>query len=266
MGNGNDSMAFGDFAKVLGNFARNIFDTIEVNTVPDANQITFVNRQYNTELLLLHDTFQGFYLQFFTGELAGQTFEIQDTFTNGVFIEPAMSTLPQPGDEAVITNIRNFIDPEGFNLEEWGGTELTGADITQNLLNLDMALTTLLGGIRGPGGFSFTEVVTALRSSPNENIADNVDISGGANFFIPLGEENRWRNTSLYIRTAGAIDITLELSPENSGSPDFFEPAESPLVFTDAGENIFEIDFTWKGIQLTGSNTNLVTAKLKGLV
>lgn len=263
MGNGNDSMAFGDFVKVLRGWNRNVLDTVTVNSVPNPSSITFTDRQYNTDLLAGVDTFEGYYLQFITGRAAGQVHRIADTFPNQLVVEPQFNPEPEVGDIAAITSIKNAIAADLVNIEQWGGTELTGDDITTYIQNLDMALTTLLGGIRGAGGFSFTEVVTALRDSPNETIANNEDISGGVDYVIPLGDDNKWRNTSLYIRTDGAVNITLELSPEDT--PDYFEPEESPLVFNAAGENIYQIDYTWKAIQLTGSNATNVIAKIKGL-
>ena len=265
MGNGNDSMAFGDFIKVLSGYNRAIFDTVTVNSVPNPSTITFVDRQYNTEVLAGVDTYEGYYLQFLTGVLAGQVHRIADTDTNSLVVEPQFTPEPEEGDIAVITNIRNNLAANLVNIEEWGGTELTGDDITTYIQNLDLTLTNLLAGIRGTGGFSFTEVIEALRDSDNQTLADNEDISGSVDYAIPLGDDDKYRNTSLYIRTAGAINITLEFSPENSGSPDYFEPSESPLVFNAAGENIYQIDYTWKAIQLTGSNATNVTAKIMGL-
>jgi hypothetical protein len=112
------------------------------------------------------------------------------------------------------------------------------------------------------GGISIKDIYDALTESPHEVICNNADISGGVNHFNT--DIFKWRRSSLFIRTGGAINITLEFAPENGGLTDFYEPDDSPLTFSAAGEDIFEINYKWKGIQLTGSNANLVTAKILG--
>jgi len=112
------------------------------------------------------------------------------------------------------------------------------------------------------GGGAAGDILTALTDSPHEILANNIDISGGVDFYNT--DIYKWRRSSLFIRTAGPINITLEFSSENGGLADFYEPNDSPLTFSAAGTDIFEINYRWKGIQLTGSNANLVTAKLLG--
>ena len=105
------------------------------------------------------------------------------------------------------------------------------------------------------------DIEEALKEDNLEVIANNEDISGGVDF--EADDPYKWRNSSLYIRAADSINIDLEFAAE---AGDFYQPEESPLVFSSAGTNIYEINFVWKQIRLTGSNANLVTAKLKGLV
>lgn len=89
-------------------------------------------------------------------------------------------------------------------------------------------------------------------------IADAEDISGTTKPF-KLPTFSRW---SLFIRVAGAIDIYVELSPDWKKT--WFEIPESPLSYTEAGDDVLVMDYTAFAIRLTGSNKTDVTAYVRG--
>jgi len=89
-------------------------------------------------------------------------------------------------------------------------------------------------------------------------LADAEDISGTTKRF-KLPSFSNW---SLFIHVAGAIDITVELSPDWKKT--WFEIPESPLSYTEATDDVLEMGYTAFSIRLTGSNTTDVTAYVRG--
>jgi hypothetical protein len=95
------------------------------------------------------------------------------------------------------------------------------------------------------------------RNASTLTIATNDDISGG----VTQALEN-YSAYSLYLTTAGAVDVTVELSPDSESN--YMEPSESPIVFNAAGDEIIEIAHPATHIRLTGSNATQVTAVVRG--
>ena len=244
----------GDLEEIVQGYARALVDTVTVDETGTTTTTFYVKDALWQSNMLI-----GYKVHFLTGELAGVFYDIDDNGTDYVECSPDQGITPEDGDKFAIVNFQNA-GASAANIEQWGGTALTGADITGNIQHLDLDITTLRDALLGVGVRDFTDIYTALTQSPVETLADGIDISGGVDYEAPY--ENYWRNSSLYISVTGQIDITLEFAPE---SGDFYEPADSPLVFAGAGDDIYEIGYTWKAIQLTGSNANNVTAKLKGL-
>ena len=89
-------------------------------------------------------------------------------------------------------------------------------------------------------------------------IVENQDISQG--IIIQLGNFRRW---TLYLKTQGAINITVELSPD--GGLTWFEIPESPISFSTAGDDVIEFGYDATHIKITGSNTTLITAIIRGV-
>jgi len=89
-------------------------------------------------------------------------------------------------------------------------------------------------------------------------ICKDADISGGVT--VALKNFKRW---TLYLKVADAIDITIELSPD--GGNTWFIVPESPISFSAAGDDIVEMGYDATHIRLTGSNTNAVTAIIRGV-
>ena len=85
------------------------------------------------------------------------------------------------------------------------------------------------------------------------------DISGGV--------EQQIGNVSsftIYLDVGGAVDITVELSP--NGGSDYFEIAESPLVFNSTGQDAYHVQYNTASVRLTGSNTTDVQAIVREVV
>lgn len=99
------------------------------------------------------------------------------------------------------------------------------------------------------------------RAQPGQTIAlaDEADISSGVE--AALYPFHRW---TLYLRAAGEVDVTLELSPD--GGATFFTPEESPVKFSQAGDMIIEMGYDATHIRLTGSDGTLITAFIRGLM
>jgi hypothetical protein len=150
------------------------------------------------------------------------------------------------------------------DITRWGGTVLTGRDITgdiDNLQNLDLAITALRDAILGVGNNTLTDIVNALTggaaTGATVTIANNINISGGV--VGTVGNYNRW---SLFIYAAAAINITIELSP-NAGA-NYYDITESPIAFAAAGDKVYEMGYTADRIRLTGSNATLCTVQIRG--
>ena len=106
------------------------------------------------------------------------------------------------------------------------------------------------------------DVALSTRAPKDEGetieICRDADISGGVE--APLRNFKRW---TLYLKVGGAIDIKVELSPDDGNT--WFEIPESPISFSSAGDNVIEFGYDATRIRLTGSNTNTVTAIVRGI-
>lgn len=86
------------------------------------------------------------------------------------------------------------------------------------------------------------------------------DISGGVQ--AAVGDVQA---VTLYLSTAGPVDVTVEFSPD--GGDSWFEPVkESPVGFGEAGQDVVHITYNTDRIRLTGSNTSGVDARLREVV
>jgi len=90
------------------------------------------------------------------------------------------------------------------------------------------------------------------------DVASAEDISGGVT--AELSNYNRW---TLFIHVAGAIDVTVELSPD--GGDTWYESPESPLSYSGTGDDAVEFGYDATDIRLTGSNATNITAQIRGV-
>ena len=90
-------------------------------------------------------------------------------------------------------------------------------------------------------------------------IAKDEDISKGVEKAIPS-----FTGWTLYLKTKGAIDIVIQLSPDNGKT--WFEIFESPVSFATAGDKVIKLNYDATHVKLIGSNTTQVTAIIRGLI
>ena len=147
------------------------------------------------------------------------------------------------------------------NITKWGGTALTGGDITLKLNNLDLALTALRDAIIGGSSKSFTSIdsdIVGASAGEAVTIANNIDISGAG----VTGTLGNYKNWSLYLYAAAAINITVELSPDAGAN--YYAINESPIAFAASGYKVYEMGYTTNKIRLIGSNATHVLAQTRG--
>jgi len=96
------------------------------------------------------------------------------------------------------------------------------------------------------------------RDSDEQTIAEGEDISNGKSITL-----NNYNQYTLMLHVDGAIDITVEVSPD--GGKNWFEIPESPFSYGSAQDDTKEMGYDADMIKLTGSNTSLVTAKVYGV-
>jgi hypothetical protein len=90
------------------------------------------------------------------------------------------------------------------------------------------------------------------------NICKDADISGGI-----VAALEPFRRFTIFLKVTAAIDITVELSPDNQTT--WFTIPESPISFTAAGDDVLEVGYDATHIRLTGSTTAAVTAIVRGV-
>ena len=160
-------------------------------------------------------------------------------------VEDIKGALDSVGTDKIRTSIVDALPESPFNLSKVAGTALTGRDWSsdfEKLQNLDVLLST-----RAPKDEGETI-----------EICKDADITGSVT--TQLRNFKRW---TLYLKVAGAIDITIELSPD--GGNTWFTIPESPISFSGAGDDVIEFGYDATHIKLTGSNTNAVTAIIRGV-
>lgn len=86
------------------------------------------------------------------------------------------------------------------------------------------------------------------------------DISAGVTADLSTGD-GAPSTATLYIATEGAIELTIEFSPDGET---FREPAEeSPIEFTEAGEDVAFIDYDAAAVRVESSNATGVDLDLR---
>lgn len=104
------------------------------------------------------------------------------------------------------------------------------------------------------------EVVKA-RGSRSTSLTDGAeDITEGLEATLSTGT-GAASSATLFIETQGAIELTIEFSPDGST---WYEPVgESPIGFDGAGEDVAFIEYDAAAIRVTGSNTTAVNLDLR---
>lgn len=189
-----------------------------------------------------------------------------------------------------ITDIVNSVTSnQPRDIASWGGTTLTGSDITSNIQNLDLAITGLRDALRGIDDRTITELFDRLSGNGSIQIVDSggtaadittnnglkidnaereaesltvaavKDISGGVT--QALDNYSRW---TVYASAAGAIDITFDLSPNNATT--WFTLPESPIVISSSSDKkAIEMGYDATDVRFTGSNITEVIIIIRGV-
>lgn len=108
-------------------------------------------------------------------------------------------------------------------------------------------------------------------TASGQSFSGDVNITGGDDSVIdlqnPAGDisggvtaDPQQESRTLFLNTAGAIDITVELSPD--GGSNFYEIDESPIEINSATDRTVEFGYDFDRIKLTGSNTTDVLAQI----
>lgn len=84
------------------------------------------------------------------------------------------------------------------------------------------------------------------------------DISGGVE--AAIGDVG---SVTLYLSTAGAVDVEVEASPDGDN---WFTLPESPISFDGAADDMILINYDVARLRLTGSDTTDVQAILREVV
>jgi hypothetical protein len=97
------------------------------------------------------------------------------------------------------------------------------------------------------------------RGNDSDGLQDPAgDISGGVEAAV-----GNVGSVTLYLSTAGAVDVKVEASPDGDN---WFTLPESPVVFDAAGDTAILINYDVSNIRLTGSDTTDVQAILREVV
>ena len=154
-----------------------------VNSLPLSNKF-WINNQH-----------QNYLIQVLDGAAFFEWSTITSNTGNTLTINPALSVAPSAGDEVVIYDLVQPGSgiPTNVDVVEWGGVALTGADITTNIQNIDVALST----IYLPMSIHNSSVGAAL----------TVDLDTGL-----YGGRT---NTEVWVQSSGAATFTVQGSRDN---------------------------------------------------
>lgn len=112
--------------------------------------------------------------------------------------------------------------------------------------------------VTDPGGSSLD--IQRIEHQEHSAFVTNIqspaaDISGGV-----TASPRTNRDHTLYLNTAGAVDVTVELSPDSGDH--WYEIAESPITISSATDDVTHIGYSFDTIRLTGSNATNVLAQM----
>lgn len=112
--------------------------------------------------------------------------------------------------------------------------------------------------IFSPTGDGLLALRNELGSGAGEtvSVAISEDISSGVTASL-----KNYRSWTLFINSAGANDITVSLSPDDETS--WFDLYDT-ITFNSSGTITLEMPYEATDIKLTGSQSNNVTAKVRG--
>lgn len=100
------------------------------------------------------------------------------------------------------------------------------------------------------------------RAGGSSKVADAANISTGK-----VVKTNDVESSTLFLDVDGAVNVTLEFSPNDEGD-DWYQPREgSPVEFSQANTEIVEIGYDYRRLRLTSDDANVaVTAEVREVV
>lgn len=156
---------------------------------------------------------------------------------------------------------KSMVSGELVNIKKFGGTTLTGRDISLDLAKLDIALSALRDALRGLDTRNFStlqSVVSKEDSGETVTIANNEDASGGKTATL-----KNFKIFTLYLTVTAACTITVELSPDGTT---WFEEPSSPYVFGAAGTQFINLPYAATAIKVTSTTADPITAIGRGVL
>lgn len=176
--------------------------------------------------------------------------------TSGSGATYRLTLLAVSGDIASLVQEGNSTTQLTVVDEDGGSTDLVSEALNEGVSSGAQGLITYSAG-------ALQAVATdEIRMRAQEHAAFFTDIqlpagniSGGVTA-SPASKDER----TLYLNVAGAIDVTVELSPDNGSN--YYEIDESPFQFTGSGDQVTHFDYDFSSIRLTGSNSTNVQAQM----
>ena len=104
------------------------------------------------------------------------------------------------------------------------------------------------------------EVVKARGSRSTTLTNGAEDISGGVTAPMSTGK-GAGTSATLFIETQGAVDLTIEFSPDGSA---WYEPqSQMPITFSEAGTEVLHMGYDASALKVTASNSTAVNLDLR---
>lgn len=153
-----------------------------------------------------------------------------------------------------------FIKRSGFH-GTWSGLERIEAELIRKYGLEFSGFQNIWSGLRRKIDIERSGFTMIAPGADTMILADRQNISGVAVSGYFPNCFDRW---TLYLDTSGAMNITLELCPNDVAPFFWFEPAESPIAFATSGSTVIEMGYDTVWIRLTSDSGSGVTAVVRG--
>jgi len=148
------------FKKALSEELRKVVEVaVDTGMVTSATSTTLTDTTKNWPT----DQWKDYVVEITSGTGEGQIRKIVSNTNNTLTVDPPWTTTPDTTSRYAI----RFVGVGVMSISAWGGTSLTGRDITQDiqkLQNLDIALSAHKDAILGTGAKTLTDIDNALTS------------------------------------------------------------------------------------------------------
>jgi hypothetical protein len=184
-----DGIGIKNLEQTLENHVRLVRDTGLVDAGALANVIPVQFKAW------LNNQHQNYLIQILSGAAIYEWSVITASFPNILVINPALTAAPAYGDKIAIYEliVPGGGIPANVDVTEWGGVALTGADITPNIQNIDVALSTIylpLSAYNVSVGAALTVDLDTGLYGGRTHVEVWVQSSGAANFLVYGSRDN----------------------------------------------------------------------------